>query len=52
MLYKGLESGRFQSPRNEEAVRNISWQELRWLLEGLLIIQLKAVKEIQVDSIL
>lgn len=46
LLYKRLENGRFQWPRNEEAVRNISWQELRWLLEGLSIDQPKAVKKI------
>ena len=49
LLYKRLESGRFQWPRNEEAVRNISLQELRWLLEGLSIDQLKAVKKVHVN---
>lgn len=37
LLYKHLENGTFQWPRNENAVRNISSQELRWLLEGLCI---------------
>ncbi len=52
LLYKRLESGRFQWPRNEEAVRNISWQELRWLLEGLSIDQPKAVKKVHVNHAL
>lgn len=45
LLYKRLESGRFQWPRDAEAVRAISDQELRWLLEGLSIDQPKAVKK-------
>jgi transposase len=44
LLYKRLENGRFQWPMNAEAVRAISSQELRWLLEGLSIDQPKAVK--------
>lgn len=44
LLYKRLENGRFQWPLNAEAVRAISDQELRWLLEGLAIDQPKAVK--------
>ncbi|HWQ88879.1 MAG TPA: IS66 family insertion sequence element accessory protein TnpB [Desulfitobacteriaceae bacterium] len=44
LLYKRLENGRFQWPMNAEAVRTISNQELRWLLEGLSIDQPKAVK--------
>lgn len=52
ILYKRLESGRFQWPRTEEAVRNISWQELRWLLEGLSIDQPKAVKKVHVNHAL
>ncbi len=43
LLYKRLESGRFQWPRKESEVRKLSEQELRWLLEGLSINQPKAV---------
>lgn len=32
LLYKRLESGVFQWPRNEQEVRELSWQQLRWLL--------------------
>lgn len=45
LLYKRLENGRFQWPRDAEAVRAITDQELRWLLEGLSIDQPKAVKK-------
>jgi transposase len=48
LLYKRLESGRFQWPRTEEEVRQISSQEFRWLLEGLAINQPKAVKKLDV----
>jgi transposase len=48
LLYKRLENGRFQWPRTEEEVRQISFQEFRWLLEGLAINQPKAVKKLDV----
>lgn len=35
MLYKRLENGQFQWPRTEEAARNITLQQFRWLIEGL-----------------
>lgn len=50
LLYKRLENGRYQWPRTEEEVRELSRQELRWLLEGLSIYQPKAhraVRDIQ-----
>lgn len=48
LLYKRLESGRFQWPMSAEAVRSISNQEFRWLLEGLSMDQPKAVKKLQI----
>ena len=42
LLYKRLESGNFQWPRTEEQVHALSWQEFRWLLEGLSVDQPKA----------
>ncbi len=45
LLYKRLENGSFQWPMNAEAVRSITYQEFRWLLEGLSIDQPKAVKK-------
>ena len=35
MLYKRLENGQFQWPRTEEAARNITLQQFRWLTDGL-----------------
>lgn len=50
LLYKRLESGRFQWPMSAEAVRSITSQELRWLLEGLSIDQPKAVKKLNITA--
>lgn len=44
MLYKRFDSGKLQWPKNELEVRNLSQQELRWLLEGLSIQQPKAIR--------
>ena len=46
LIYKRLESGRFQWPRKESEVREITPQQLRWLLEGLRLEQPKAVKKV------
>ncbi|WP_240418709.1 IS66 family insertion sequence element accessory protein TnpB [Paenibacillus periandrae] len=46
LLYKRLENGSFQWPMHAEAVRTITFQEFRWLLEGLSINQPKAVKKL------
>lgn len=48
LLYKRLEGGKFQWPKDEQAVRSISIQEFRWLLEGLSLDQPKAVKKITI----
>ena len=50
LLYKRLESGRLQWPASPEAVRLLSAQEFRWLMEGLSIHQPKAVKSITVQD--
>lgn len=44
LLYKRLESGSFQWPRNGEEVRKLTGQQYRWLMEGLQIDQPKAHK--------
>ncbi len=46
LLYKRLESGSFQWPRNENEVKNITSQQFRWLMEGLSIEQPKAHKKV------
>ena len=45
LLYKRLESGgRFQWPRKESEARQITPQQLRWLLEGLSVEQPRALR--------
>lgn len=46
MMYKRLENGRFQWPRNANEVRDITEREFRWLLEGLSLNQPKAFKPV------
>jgi len=43
LLYKRLENGKFQWPRNEEELRPITWQQFRWLMEGLSTEQKKVI---------
>lgn len=43
LLYKRLDRGRLQWPRNENEVRKLSVRQLRWLLEGLAVEQPKAI---------
>ena len=35
LLYKRLENGRFQWPKTGNEVKDITWQQFRWLIEGL-----------------
>lgn len=35
LLYKRLENGKFRWPRSESEVKPITWQQFRWLMEGL-----------------
>lgn len=44
LLYKQLDNGSFQWPRNETEARLLTVQEVRWLLERLAIEQPKAIK--------
>ena len=46
LFYKRLENGNFQWPRKESEVKSLSWQEFRWLMEGLSIQQPKAHRKI------
>ncbi len=39
ILYKRLENGSFKWPRTKDEVKTISWQQFRWLMEGLEIEQ-------------
>lgn len=51
LLYKRLETGRIQWPRNSQEAKKISHQQLRWLLEGLSIEQPRAIGEALVGSV-
>ncbi|MEZ3470138.1 MAG: IS66 family insertion sequence element accessory protein TnpB [Schaedlerella sp.] len=43
LLYKRLDSGRFQWPKTASEVRPLTRQEFRWLMEGLSIDQPRAI---------
>ena len=45
LLYKRLDNGRFQWPRNETEAKLLTPQQTRWLLEGLKIDQSKAIRD-------
>ena len=45
LLYKRLDNGNFQWPRNETEALLLTPQQRRWLLEGLKIEQPKAIRE-------
>ena len=45
LLYKRLDNGKFQWPRNETEAKLLTPQQTRWLLEGLKIEQPKAIRE-------
>lgn len=51
LLYKRLETGKFQWPRSEEEVKSISTQQYKWLMEGLSIEQKKAIKTVKPKEI-
>ena len=46
LVYKRLESGSFQWPRNGEEARQLTPQQYRWLMEGLSVEQPKAHKTV------
>ena len=47
LLYKRLESGTFQWPRNGAEAQELTPQQYRWLMEGLSIDQPKAHKTVK-----
>lgn len=51
LLYKRLEHGSYQWPRNEAEVKMLTRQQYRWLMEGLKIEQPKAHKAVSGLSI-
>lgn len=47
LLYKRLEQGRFQWPRDRNEAEIITRDQLKWLLQGLSIDQPKALKPVK-----
>ena len=47
LLYKRLEQGKFQWPRSESEVKNLTPQQFRWLMEGLTVSPKKVVQTVQ-----
>jgi transposase len=47
LLYKRLEEGSFRWPRKSSEARSITKQQLRWLMEGLLVDQPRALKNVE-----
>jgi transposase len=52
LLYKRLETGKFQWPRTEDEVKSISSQQYKWLMEGLAMDQKKAIKNLKPGRVL
>lgn len=44
LLYKVLNNGRYQCPRNEKEVKELTWEQFTWLMQGLSIEQPKAIR--------
>lgn len=54
LLYKRLDNGRFHWPRSQKELKELSPQQLRWLLDGLSIGQktsIHPVKPLQKDEV-
>ena len=47
LLYKRLKDVRFNWPRNEQKVRNLTHEQFDWLMQGLSIDQPKAIKQVE-----
>ncbi len=52
LLYKRLENGAFQWPKTSEDVREITYQQYRWLIEGLAIDQKKVIHKVDNKRVL
>ena len=44
LLYKRLENGAFQWPKTQDDLKPITWQQFRWLMEGLKVEQEVKIK--------
>ena len=50
LMYKRLETGKFQWPRTESELRELTVQQYRWLTEGLSIEQKKSIPKVYPGS--
>ncbi|MBE6018511.1 MAG: IS66 family insertion sequence element accessory protein TnpB [Lachnospiraceae bacterium] len=50
LLYKRLETGKFQWPRNESELKELTLQQYRWLTEGLQIEPKKMIPKVFPDA--
>jgi transposase len=44
LLYKRLDNGRYQWPRNAQEVKPLTWEQFTWLMQGLNIEQPRAIR--------
>ena len=51
LFYKRLENGTFHWPRSQEEVKPITWQQFRWLMEGLELEQKTAIRPAETASV-
>lgn len=51
LFYKRLENGTFRWPRSQEEIKPVTWQQFRWLMEGLELDQKTAIKPAETASI-
>ena len=51
LLYKRLTDGRYQWPRSQEEVQELTPQQYRWLMDGLSITQKKVIKPVKINGI-
>ncbi len=51
LFYKRLENGTFRWPRSQEEVKPITWQQFRWLMEGLELEQKTAIRPAETASV-
>lgn len=51
LLYKRIENGRLQWPKNQDDIKLLSDREIRWLLDGLAVQQPKTIRPTQVGYV-
>ena len=50
LLYKRIESGKFQWPRTQEEVMKITQEQFQWLLKGMSIVS--TIKEVHLKAVI